>query len=84
MDELLSIFFWFLLVLTGKTIVIVGSFGLWRGESLFTKEERGYSVPRSLWFKRDGQLVVSVAGLQFIGGLFYVLLTFFLFWLFSS
>ena len=84
MDQLLSIFLWFLLVLTGKAIVIVGSFGLWRGESIFTKEDRGYSASRSLWFKSNGQLVVSVAGLQLIGGLFYVLLTFFLFWLFSS
>ena len=82
MDQLLTTFLWFLLVLTGKAIVTVGSFGICRGESIFTNEDRGHSAPRSLWFKRDGQLVVSVPCLQVIGGLFYVLLTFFLVWLF--
>lgn len=79
MDELLSIPTWLLLALTGKAIVFAGSFGRWRGESLFTNEERGDSAPRSLWFKVDGQLVVSVTILRFIGGLFYVLLAIVLF-----
>ena len=84
MDELLSGFVGLLLVLTGKIVVIVGSFGQWRGESLRADEGRTYSAAGSLWFKRDGQRVVTVTGLLLFGVLFYVFLTFILFWLFSK
>ena len=84
MDELLSIFFTFLLVLTGKAIVIVASFGQWRSEPLCANEVRAYSAAGSLWFKRDGQIVVTVGGLEFIGFVFYVLLACVLFWLLLS
>lgn len=84
MDELLSGLFELVLIWTGKVVVSVGSLGQWRGESLCNDEGRTYSAAGSLWFRRDGQLVVTVTGLQLIGGLFYVLLIFILFLLFSS
>lgn len=84
MDELLSGFFGLVLIWTGKVVVSVGSLGQWRGESLSNDEGRTYSAAGSLWFQRDGQLVVTVTGLQWIGVLFYVLLIFILFLLFSS
>ena len=84
MDELLSIFFTFFLVLTGKAIVIVASCGQWRSEPLCANEVRAYSAAGSLWFKRDGQIVVTVGGLEFIGFVFYVLLACVLFWLLLS
>ena len=84
MDEFLSIFFTLLLVLTGKTIVIVGSLGQWRSEPLYAKKVPAYSAAGSLWFKRDGQIVVTVSGLEIIGFLFYVLLAVVLFCLLLS
>ncbi|MDM0012093.1 hypothetical protein QTH87_06520 [Variovorax sp. J22P168] len=67
MDALLEI----LLVLTGKVLVHLLSFGRWRGEALANTEARIYSAAGGLSFVREGRRVVTVAGLTLIGMAFY-------------
>jgi hypothetical protein len=61
-----------LLVGTGKVVVAVVSFGRWRGEKISRNEGRIYSAAGSLWFRRDGRIVVALNGLLFVGIIFYV------------
>lgn len=59
---------------TGKVVVAVASFGRWRGERISRNEGRIYSAAGSLWFRREGRVVVALNGLLFIGIIFYVVL----------
>jgi hypothetical protein len=63
-----------LVVGTGKVVVKVASFGRWRGENISSNEGRIYSAAGSLWFRREGRIVVTSNGLLFVGIIFYVLL----------
>lgn len=63
-----------LVVGTGKVVVTVASFGRWRGEKISSNEGRIYSSAGSLWFRREGRVVVAFNGLLFVGIIFYVLL----------
>lgn len=84
MGEAIGALLWMILevalVLTGKVVVAVASFGRWRGERLSSTESRIYGPAGALSFKRDGQRVVTANGLLFVGVLFYVLLSFILLW----
>lgn len=60
-----------LLVLTGKVVVRLASFGQWRGERLTQGEARTYGPAGALTFLRDGQRVVTGLGLTIVGALFY-------------
>ena len=69
-----------IVVLTGKAVVSVASFGRWRGESLSGAEGRIHAPAGALSFKRDGQRVFTPTGLSLIGFLFYGLLALGLVW----
>lgn len=87
MSEVIALLLWccidFVLIFTGKIVIAIASFGQWRGEKLRSSEGRLYSGAGALWFKRDGQRVITATGLLFIGVLFYVLLALISFWYFS-
>lgn len=76
MAELLGLLAWLfvevVLIGTGKAVVALASFGRWRGESLRTNEGKIHGPAGALSFKRNGQRVISVNGLLFVGILFYV------------
>lgn len=63
-----------LVVGTGKIVVAVASFGRWRGERISRNEGRIFSAAGSLWFRREGRVVVAINGLLFVGIIFYVVL----------
>lgn len=63
-----------LLVRTGKVLVAIISFGSWRAEDFRQQEGRIYSAAGALSFRRDGQRVITLNGLLFIGLGFYIAL----------
>ena len=60
-----------LLMLSGKVVVCLATFGQWRGERLMQGEARIYGPAGALSFLRDGQRVVTGLGLSIAGALFY-------------
>ena len=72
MDEIIGGAVWLLLTQTGRLVVCVLSFGRWRGEPLSGNEGRIFSAAGSLWFLRDGQVVLTHTGQMFLGLAFYV------------
>jgi hypothetical protein len=84
MENVLNWLLWllveFVLVGTGKAVVRVVSFGQWRGEHMSRNEGRIYSAAGALSFKREGQRVITVNGLLFVGVFFYVVLAVLLLW----
>jgi hypothetical protein len=78
MEELLLIVVSFILDVllrgTGRAVVLLGSFGRWRGEDVVTREGRIYGASGALSFTRDGQRFVTSTGLLLAGLLFYAAL----------
>lgn len=72
-----------MLVLTGKAVIAITTFGRWRGEQLTRSEGHTYAPAGALSFKREGQRVITATGMLFIGIIFYVLLGVVLLWLAS-
>lgn len=72
MDEIIGGAVWLLLTQTGRLVVCVLSFGRWRGEPLSRNEGRIFSAAGSLWFSRDGQVILTHTGQMFLGLAFYV------------
>lgn len=72
MDEIIGGAVWLLVTQTGRLVIWVLSFGRWRGEPLFGDEGRIFSAAGSLWFSRNGQVVLTHTGLMFLGIAFYV------------
>jgi len=72
MDEIIGAAVWLFLTQTGRLLVYVVSFGRWRGEPLSGGEGRTFSAAGSLWFARDGQIVLTYTGQMFLGLAFYV------------
>ncbi|MCU4120237.1 hypothetical protein [Variovorax sp. N23] len=70
MEALVEIF----LVLTGKMLVFLLSFGAWRSESMMGNESNVHAAAGALSFVRDGRRVVTVTGQQVAGMAFYGLL----------
>lgn len=66
--------FQIVLVLTGKGLVRLLSFGRWRGETLTGNEAQLHAAAGALSFVREGRRVVTVAGLTLVGMAFYGLL----------
>lgn len=64
-----------LLVLTGKMLVFLLSFGAWRSESMMGNESSIHAAAGALSFVRDGRRVITVTGQQAAGITFYGLLT---------
>lgn len=73
---LLWLAFEFVLVWTGRAVIMAVSLGRWRGEQARGREGRIHSAAGSLSFIRDGRRVVTLTGLLFTGILFYVALVF--------
>lgn len=67
MDEIIGGAAWLLLTQTGRLVLCVFSFGRWRGELLSGNEGRIFSAAGSLWFSRDGQVVLTHTGQMFLG-----------------
>jgi hypothetical protein len=63
-----------LLVFTGAQVVRVVSLGRWRAERQGSKEARTFGAAGALWFRHQGERVVTTSGLLFAGLLFYGLL----------
>lgn len=84
MEDVLGWLLWLLvevvLVGTGKAVVRVVSFGQWRGEHMSRNEGRIYSAAGALSFKHEGQRVITINGLLFVGVIFYVVLAVLLLW----
>ena len=76
MDDLLGAIFLFLVevvvINTGRAVLAVVTLGRWRGEKLGSREARVYGLAGALSFKREGQRIITVNGLLFIGIAFYV------------
>jgi hypothetical protein len=62
------------LVLTGKMLVFLLSFGAWRSESMMGNESSIHAAAGALSFVRDGRRVITVTGQQVVGMAFYGLL----------
>lgn len=84
MEDVLGWLLWLVvevtLIGTGKGVVRVASFGRWRGERMSRNEGRIYSAAGALSFKHEGQRVITVNGLLFVGVLFYAVLAVLLLW----
>ncbi|MDE2296625.1 MAG: hypothetical protein KGL99_08035 [Burkholderiales bacterium] len=84
MEDVLGWLLWLVvevtLIGTGKGVVRVVSFGRWRGERMSRNEGRIYSAAGALSFKHEGQRVITVNGLLFVGVLFYAVLAVLLLW----
>lgn len=63
-----------LIVFTGAQVVRVVSLGRWRAERRGGNEARTWSAAGALSFRHQGQRVVTIHGLMFVGLLFYGLL----------
>lgn len=74
MDEIVGSALGVLVTLTGRAFVYLLSFGRWRGESLDGEESRVFAAAGSLWFRREGRVVVTDTGQLFAGIAFYILL----------
>ena len=74
MDAALAFIVEYVIVLTGRAVVWLLSFGRWRGEEMTTDEALIYSAAGSLSFVRDGRRVITDTGLMFFGIAFYALL----------
>ena len=87
MGEAIAALLWMgaelVLVFTGRCIVAAASLGRWRAEQLRSNANRIHGPAGALWFERDGQRVVTVTGLLFVGILFYVLIALVLVWWFA-
>lgn len=70
MEALVELF----LVLTGKMLVSLLSFGAWRSESMMGNKSSVHAAAGALSFVRDGRRVITVTGQQVAGMAFYVLL----------
>lgn len=73
MDDLVGTAIWMFLTLTGRLLIPVLSFGRWRGEPLTGDEGRVFSAAGSLWFRREGRVVLTHTGQLFVGLAFYSL-----------
>jgi len=76
MDEIIGSALGVLVALTGRAFVYLVSVGRWRGEALDGEESRVFAAAGSLWFRREGRVVVTDTGQLFAGIAFYVLLVF--------
>jgi hypothetical protein len=74
MEEIIGFTLEFIAIQTGRLIVWLVSFGRWRGEAWRGNEGRIYGPAGGMSFVRDGQRVITVTSLLFIGIAFYVAL----------
>ena len=75
MDHLLEAAFQFVfdfvLVGTGKLVIILLSLGQWRCESIFGNEGQIHGAAGGLSFVRDGRRVITTTGMTIVGFFFY-------------